>query len=192
MFIAFEGIDGCGKTTLSKKIASMKMMDWTKEPTFSSDRSNILNRGMLDSMGKEVEFIVDRFSHQEMIKKTENVVCDRYLWSGIAYCRVFNPSAYEFSKALYGHPFFRRPDCYVFVDAPVEVCYGRRRDQTKEQLRRLREAFLLTQKIVEPRSKVITIVNVGDIDDVTNELLRKLGRQWSEMSERITQECLSL
>jgi len=178
MFIVFEGIDCSGKTTLSKKLVEKMPTNWlwTKEPTFSSEEADRLNLGSKDDVGREVEFCVDRTKHQNILLQLLNhghsIVCDRYIWSGITYSKLFNPSAYEFAKTLYQHDFFIKPDYYVFVDTPIEVCIERCKDraQSEEQLSKLREFYLETKKYVDKKSKIITIESVGNIDDCVNKI----------------------
>ena len=90
MFIAFEGIDGSGKTTLSKIIAKKLSAWWTKEPT------DVFVKLMRDNPECETNpkcearyFIIDREKHIPNILDHmllhNHVVSDRYYLSTFAY-----------------------------------------------------------------------------------------------------------
>lgn len=101
MFVVFEGIDGSGKTALSKGYAEhLNRMGcdtlWTCEPTHEGEYGSAI-RAMLT--GKEpavgpqemaMLFALDRLDHLERVvrpalKAGRSVVCDRYVYSNIAY-----------------------------------------------------------------------------------------------------------
>lgn len=169
-FIVFEGIDGCGKSTLSKRLAKDLGSSWTKEPTFTSKEADALNLGSKNDVEREVEFAIDRIEHVVGLKDylesltLSHIVCDRYIWSGLAYCSMYNPAAYAFAEALYKHRFFPKPDIYIFVDTPVKICHERKQDQPLHHLEQIREAYLSTRHKVEAFSKVVSIPGVGDLD----------------------------
>ena len=128
MFIAVEGIDGSGKSTIAKALAENLYFVYTKEPTFSSEEADALNLDSKNDIEREIEFAIDRIRHMnDFLRKYEDIICDRYIWSGLAYCEKYNPVAFPFAKALYKHKFFIKPDIYIFVDTPVEVCFERKK-----------------------------------------------------------------
>lgn len=171
MFIVFEGTDGSGKTTLSKLVANKLDFPWTKEPTFSSERADELNLKSLDTAHREVEFAIDRVLHKELALM--DLVCDRYIWTGFAYCSIFNPSNLEFIKAFYGHKFFRAPDIHVFVNTPAQVCVERGRAQSLEVIERLKKAFLHTS-CAFPATPVIEIEGCGSIEDAVDRIVSRI------------------
>ncbi|ADG13525.1 thymidylate kinase [Methanocaldococcus infernus ME] len=92
MFIVFEGIDGSGKTTLSKMLAKELSGYWTCEPTDGEIGRLIrsyLSSGNIDNISLSLLFAADRVEHCKEIEKVLNsgrdVICDRYLYSSIAY-----------------------------------------------------------------------------------------------------------
>jgi thymidylate kinase len=122
-----------------------------------------------------VEFLIDRIKHQQYIREYQPLACDRYIWTGLAYCKVFSPEFYPFLESLYCHDFFDRPDHYVFVDTPIEVCMQRsNRAQTEAQLIALRQAFLDTQAVVTRHTKVIVLPATKPIDDLVKDLGKDL------------------
>jgi len=171
-FIAFEGCDGCGKSTLSKNFAEKYGYSWTKEPTFTSEQADSLNLRSKDQIEREIEFCIDRIKHQEQLQGW--VVCDRYIWSGLAYAKIFNPSAFNFIEKMYEHPFFRKPDVYVFVNTPINVCCERGREQNEEQLKAIVQAYSDTINLIEKFSKVVMVQGIGDINTCVNEIYEKI------------------
>lgn len=96
MFIAFEGIDGSGKTTISGMVRDELVKNGhnvflTREPTENIVWNDELKRGRDARSGLSLffRFTEDRFSHQEEIRKHlesgEIVLCDRFLMSSLAY-----------------------------------------------------------------------------------------------------------
>jgi len=150
MFIAFEGIDGSGKTVISKAFAESRGFLWTKEPMFDSDEADKLNELPMADEHREATFLIDRVQHQSVIQEMlvdHDVVCDRYLWSALVYSSVFSPEVYEFLLSVYTQPFFRIPDCFVFVDTPAKTCAVRRpgrssdAEKTLKSLEKLERAY---------------------------------------------------
>ncbi len=96
MFVAFEGIDGTGKTTLvsmvKKELESRGFGVFaTKEPTSRLELPEELkkSREVSSALSLFFRFTEDRFGHQdeisEHLRKGEIVLCDRYLMSSMAY-----------------------------------------------------------------------------------------------------------
>lgn len=96
MFVAFEGIDGTGKTTLvsmlRKELESRGYRVYaTREPTGSLVIPENLkgSRDVVSGLSLFFRFTEDRYRHQkelaEHLKNGEIVLCDRYLLSSMAY-----------------------------------------------------------------------------------------------------------
>lgn len=119
--INLEGIDCCGKTTLSHIIASrLDKYLAQHEPGFSSEEADRLNSANLDPWQREFYFMKDRVNHQPMLN-TWNVVLDRYILSGLAYAQTFSPQVVPMMKSVYFMPEeFKRPDVIVFIDIEPE------------------------------------------------------------------------
>jgi dTMP kinase len=185
MIIVFEGIDGSGKTTVSKLLAKKLNFTWTKEPTFTSEKADSLNKEK-DIPKREVEFLIDRIKHQDILNKNENIICDRYIWSGLSYCKVYNPTSYDFIKILYQHSYFRKPDLYIFIDTPIEVCLQRQELRSNSKvlttddivkLTILRRSYLDTKELIG--SKIEFIDGALDIDTIISnctKLVKDIGK----------------
>lgn len=179
-FIVFEGIDGCGKTTLSKLVAEKLGWEWTREPTFSSAKADRLNNKK-SSNNREVEFAIDRIMHIASLEASrKNFICDRYIWTGFVYCLKYNVGSYNFIKEFYRHKFFPKPQITIFVDTPVKVCFERaqartgKSPQSIETLEELRRIYLDTLYINENFSTVIKVSSENDIQKLAKSLVRKI------------------
>lgn len=188
MLIVFEGVDRSGKSTLSVKLCDWlnnkdmtflsnkvkgladKSFMWTKEPLFTSEEADRLNSPECDNeYGREALFFESRLNHQLLLAQN-NCVCDRYIWSGLAYAKMFSPNCYEFAKALYlNERIFVQPDLYVFVDTPIEVCHQRGPEVEVERLKKIRECYEETKAYI--KSPLITISNEYDEEISFNNLI---------------------
>lgn len=168
MLIAFEGIDRSGKTTLSvnfAKILNSNFRDeaglleidphfgdfiWTKEPSFSTEESDKLNSpGYIDEYRRERLFFESRVRHQSMLAG-KNVICDRYIWSALAYMKRFSPNCFRFGKELYlSDRLFTNPDLYVFLNIPPEICAQRDEGMDVDILTELSEAYESTKQYIK-------------------------------------------
>jgi len=95
-FVTFEGIDGSGKSTISK-LVSEKLRSagydviWTFEPTDSTVGKYVQEciRSQSDPFVTSFTFIADRIQHckqiQEWLDEGKIVLCDRYAESTYAY-----------------------------------------------------------------------------------------------------------
>lgn len=154
MRIVLEGIDKVGKSTLSKELCRKLNQDtlegytWTKEPMFSSEEADTLNSPEYkDPVKRESLFFMSRSSHQSTMK-LKNVVCDRYIWTGISYAMVFSPQCYEFAKELYLSDLFVKPELHIFLDISPEISVLRDPQLDVNLLHKIRDSFLYNQKFM--------------------------------------------
>jgi len=182
MFIAFEGIDRSGKSTLSVKLAEYLnncMIDglikldphfgdyiWTKEPSFSKEEANLLNTpGYVDEYRRERIFFESRIRHQNFIA-AKNVICEQYLWSGIAYAYKYSPQSFRMIKELYSSEnLFIQPDLYIFLNTPVEICSERDPSLDIDVQREILEAYNKTMEYIK-----VPIINFQAIEEEQESL----------------------
>jgi dTMP kinase len=179
MFVVFEGVDRSGKSTLSKELTKLLNRDrlegyrWTKEPSFTSEQADLLNSGnILNEFERETLFYKSRVEHQEFLKQG-NIICDRYIWTGLAYARMFSPKCFEFAKSLYTSDLFIKPDLYIFVDTPIDTCLGRDSSLDRATLEGIRTAFIDTLKYVSD-TKILKIESVDSVEKTLENLVEIL------------------
>ncbi len=145
-FIVLEGLDGSGTTTQLKKIVERFDMDRknvhaTFEPTgspFGKQVRSVLRKELVTTpLALALLFAADREDHlynpvhgiTGRIQKGETVICDRYLFSSLAYQSI--ECGYEKIAALNDFPY---PRFIFYIDTPTEVCMDRihTRDEEKE------------------------------------------------------------
>lgn len=141
LFIAFEGIDGCGKSTQVKLLAAALRADGhrvyvTFEPTDSPIGSlirNIFNHRIeADHRTIAGLFVADRLDHllnrtNGILKKMEEgytVITDRYYLSSYAYQGTHMPLDWVIEANAMSAELLR-PDVNVFIEVPPETCIER-------------------------------------------------------------------
>jgi dTMP kinase len=137
-FIVLEGLDGAGTTTQMQLLADRLTRDRTPhvatwEPT--DGPIGTLIRSILAQEAKAhprtiaLLFAADRSEHlyapgsgiEARARKGEVVICDRYLFSSLAYQSI--ECGLEYVQGL--NAGFPLPQCTIFLDTPVEVCQQR-------------------------------------------------------------------
>lgn len=147
--ITFCGLDGCGKTTMMKRLIAELEKDHklfvTKQPTNAVRNSEIFrtymdcpNHDAFDYRSLSLLAASDRLQHVNKIiepemKQGKIVLSDRYFYSCLANLRArgFEEDAwiYEIAESVV------KPDIAFFFDVPVEeaVARVRRRPEEKER-----------------------------------------------------------
>jgi thymidylate kinase len=108
-------------------------------------------------------------THQKLLAG-KNVVCDRYLWSGIAYAHKYSPGCFRLLKELYlSESLFMQPDLYILVDTPPQVCFERDASLDLDVLKELRTSYMLTREYV--RTPVIVTEGVNGEESAMQALI---------------------
>lgn len=140
-FIAFEGIDGSGKSTQIKKLGERlralgKNVYCTKEQTDSPIGSLIhsvmTGRIVTDNRVIAALFVADRLDHLlnpidgilERINSGETVITDRYYFSSYAYHSVDMPMKWVIDSNSQSAELLK-PTCNIFIDIPASVAIER-------------------------------------------------------------------
>ncbi len=134
LFVALEGIDGTGKTTLismlDKSLAEVFDVLITKEPSdtvYGKKLRESFDKGRL-SPEEELElFVKDREEHIKNIvmpnlKQNRIVITDRYFFSNIAYQGAYGVDIETIKKA---NKHFPLPDIVIFLHLDVETALNR-------------------------------------------------------------------
>ncbi|HIH00787.1 TPA: dTMP kinase [Thermoplasmata archaeon] len=192
-FIVIEGIDGCGKSTVSKAVAERfgPRAVLTREPTDSW-----LGRAVREGASEEVSpyldallFMADRANHTleiaEHLGNGKVVVCDRYYHSTVAY-----QTAYLNRRALGDHfdwlleantRISIHPDITFLLTVGPEDALGRighrgelSRFEKADFLREVQENYLRLARIDQT---IVQIDASQPMDEVVGRVLRILGER---------------
>jgi len=168
MFITLEGIDGSGKTSISRMLKeyfenSSKKVYLTEEPTqMIFDVKSIMEKD-LDAFTRTFIFMADRVEHIKLIREKLSldyiVICDRYVDSTFAYQgailkNIFNgmENAYLYMNSIY-KPFSLEPDKIIYLDVRPDLGLKRIESRKREifekvnYLEDVRNFYLFLSKI---------------------------------------------
>lgn len=204
LFIAFEGIDGSGKTTQVKLLADNLTKAGhhvysTFEPTDSPIGTmirNILNHKIeADHRTIAALFVADRLNH--LLNKTDGilkkmkegytVITDRYYFSSYAYHGAHMPinwviAANSLSAGLL------RPDLNIFIDIDPELCMQRLtagrnntdRFETKENLFLVRDKYKEAIKMLKSKERIF----ITNGDRSPEVIAADIWKEISKMTKR--------
>jgi len=175
VFICIEGIDGSGKTTQAHRLVktlTKKGYDavYTTEPSKGTYgkiiRKHILQgNNRVPTVVEAVLFAADRVDHVEnevkpLLKAGKTVVCDRYVYSSIAYQGAVNLNQ-EWIRELNKHAV--KPDLAVYIDVLPKIVINRikRRKSVMETLQTQENVRKLYLKLVEEKQLVMVDGNVS-------------------------------
>ena len=180
LFISFEGIDGCGKSTQIDLLAEYftkqkKSIVKTEEPggtQGSYEIRKILLRENNFHWSVETEtllFMAARNDHVEKVIKpaieaNKIVICDRFMDSTMVYQGMRSPKAKKFSLMLFEHIGIN-PDITFLIDMDPEIALNRALNRATEEDRfenygidfqhQLRKNFLAIAHDNNKRIKII-------------------------------------
>lgn len=195
IFIAFEGIDGCGKSTQIRKFVDYLFnkdkhhhIILTREPYKDTNIRKILREDK-DPLSKADEianlYVEDRKKHVEEViipnlEKGNFVVSDRYKLSTMTYQTAQGLSMIDLLKRHSGMPI---PDATFVVDLSAVECARRmkkdsERDSGKEHkfeadlnfLENVRKNYFKAKEML-PEEKIFIIDGNRDIDEITKEII---------------------
>ncbi len=185
--IILEGIDGCGKSTVAKRLAKAlgENVVLTREPTDSW-----MGKAVKDGDGKEVSpytdallFMTDRAYHVaemvEEIKKGKLIVCDRYYHSTVAYQTASlkrKGLGDNFGWLLDANTRIAiKPDVTYLLRVPVDVALERMSDRPEksrfEKAEFLQEVSTNYDRLASMDSTIVMIDATKDPDEVLEQIL---------------------
>jgi dTMP kinase len=152
MFIVFEGIDGSGKSTQARLLTHRLTAGGldvllTREPSDGPEGRALRNLAARGDPAEEARlFAADRRRHsveviQPCLRKGLIVVCDRYVYSSLAYQGARGLPLEEIWSL--NAPFIVQPDVAFLLDVPVETAMKRlaARDDTPAAIFESRETL---------------------------------------------------
>ena len=170
LFIVFEGIDGCGKTTQANRLADMLRAEGrevvlTAEPTGLPSgkalREALSGRVKKSECEMAAMFVMDRIAHniddeigiQNLVARGVDVICDRYYYSSLAYQG--HATDYAWVKAMnVGCPEIRKPDLCIYLDLLPEESL-RRINAGRESL----EIYENTETLTKVRKQFLSVID---------------------------------
>lgn len=188
MFIVFEGLDGCGKTTqielLENKLKEngYKNIKLIREPgstKVSEEIRNILLYNKLTDIQRLFLFLASRniVTNEQIIPSIKNgdiVICDRYAPSTLAYQgygkRVADIELVHKMNNLACEQV--HPDLVIFIDVPVEECMKRMdiEDEMEKSAIPVYEKIYNGYKQLSKNLNWITIDGTQDIEEISNKI----------------------
>ena len=148
LLITFCGLDGCGKTTMIRKLENFLKTNSitpviTKQPTRYVRESEIFRKYMDSPEHDEFDYrslsllaASDRIQHSNKVilpelEKGKIVISDRYFYSCIANLRA---RGYTEDKWIHEiSEYIPKPDVAFFIDVPVSVAISRVRRRPEER-----------------------------------------------------------
>ena len=193
-FYAIEGLDGSGKTTVSRKLFQKLSEESRREVVLTAEPTDCwlgdqVRRGADEDISPYTEallFVADRATHTEKIRKWLSqgiiVLCDRYNPSTLAYQgallrREMGDEALEWLKVVSEHVIIR-PDIIFLLDLSPEKAMERlssRDTRSKfETLSYLKEVHDIYHRIAEEDSNYFLVDAARPVDEVVEEILRAI------------------
>jgi len=203
-FIAFEGIDGSGKSTQIQLLADRlnkagiyyyRTMEPTDSPIGSLIHQIMTGRMKTDNKVIAALFVADRLDHllndvngiAAKIAEGTNVITDRYYFSSYAYHSIDMPmdwviQANEQSRMIL------KPTATLFIDVDPDVAIERiaknRAHQElfekKSRLVKVRDKYLEAFKKMENVENVIIVDGNRDPEEIANDIWDKIGGYFLE------------
>ncbi len=180
LFVALEGIDGTGKTTLTsmldKSLSRFLDVLITKEPSdtvYGRKLRIAFEEGRL-SPEEELElFVKDREEHIKNIvipnlKQNRIVITDRYFFSNIAYQGAYGVDIESIKKA---NSHFPLPDIVIFLYLDVDTALNRIGDKRGNT------------NIVEKKENILKVKNIYSALEKEYKNIFKRVESYSEIEE---------
>lgn len=183
-FICIEGLDGCGKTTQAKLLASGLKSSYDAAYTAEPSRGKIgqlIKEYCLDvkergsSVVEALLFAADRFDHVNKeivpaINEGKLVISDRYVYSSLAYQGAAGLDL-KWIEIVNEHAI--RPDFAILIDVDPEIVVQRLKPKRSvmenlETQRKVREVYL---KFVE-KGELVRVDGNASKEKVAEEILK--------------------
>lgn len=198
IFIAFEGIDGSGKSTQIQMLANKIQQEGIRcyqtcepsgGPIGSLTRQILTGRIKTDNRVIAAMFAADRLDHllnevDGIVSKVKEGICvitDRYYFSSYAYHSVDVPMDWviktneESAKVL-------RPDVTVFIDIDADTAMDRINKnrfhtelfEKKSRLEKVRNNYLKAFELLKNEEKVIIVDGTKTVEEIAEEIWKQV------------------
>ena len=199
LFITFEGIDGCGKTTQAQRLERRLEEEGNaplllREPggtPISEDIRKVLLNPENSSMAPENEALLLAASRSQLLKeviiprieKGTIILCDRYIDSTLAYQGFGRDLPQEWLRQINRHGFeLAIPDKTFLFDLPVDVALSRLGDRQRDRieatgvdfLEKVRNGFLTLAE--QESDRYIILDSQNQIEELEKEISSQVLR----------------
>ncbi|MBV0899280.1 MAG: dTMP kinase [Wolbachia endosymbiont of Fragariocoptes setiger] len=196
MFITFEGIDGCGKTTQSKLLAKYLGQIYgennvilSREPggtDFAEKIREILLFDSINSISELLLIVSARYEHIKnlllpALERGKIVICDRFIDSTIAYQGYGLGVDTELIQKLHDLLNVRSPDITFILDISVDIALSRADDKNKYEkmnidlYTKIRKGFQNIALNNRNRCHIINDIEVKSVKQIYNEVVAILS-----------------
>lgn len=199
LFITFEGIDGCGKSTQARRL-QQKLEEQGNAPLLlrepggtpiSEDIRKVLLNPENSSMAPENEALLLAASRSQLlkeviiphIKKGTIILCDRYIDSTLAYQGYGRDLPQEWLRQINRFAFeLAIPDRTFLFDLPVDVALSRLGDRQRDRieatgvnfLEKVRNGFLTLAE--QESDRYIILDGQNQIEELEKEISSQVLR----------------
>lgn len=186
LLIVLEGIDQCGKTTISKllknKLEELNLKTIIQTfPDKSTLIGNVINsylQGNTKLSPQESHLLYSLNRHEkksfmeEKLYNNYNIICDRYIFSGIAYSLA---NGLDYNFCLNTEQYLIKPDLTFYFDIPISETNKRRKSLKTD----IYETSNFQSKVKEAYSKIKNkdwiIINAEQTpEEITNIILKHI------------------
>ena len=186
LLIVLEGIDQCGKTTISKllknKLEELNLKTIIQTfPDKSTLIGNVINsylQGNTKLSPQESHLLYSLNRHEkknfmeEKLYNNYNIICDRYIFSGIAYSLA---NGLDYTFCLNTEQYLIKPDLIFYFDISITETNKRRKSLKTD----IYETSNFQTKVKEAYSKIknkdwIIISSQQTPEEITNIILKHI------------------
>ena len=199
LFIVFEGIDGCGKSTQLKNLVTAlqqrgRSVFATAEPT-STPTGKMLRAALSGTDPRTPAemaalFTLDRIHHNkgkggidEALAAGMDVISDRYYYSSLAYQGSL--TSYEWVRGMNCDcPEIRKPDLCIFLDLAPDKCLERISQnrlvteiyEEKTRLERYRKRYFEIFEMLKFTDNIAVIDTDKAVEEIAEEVYSKVSK----------------
>lgn len=199
-FIAFEGIDGCGKSTQAKRLADRLIQKGDTVHLTAEPSTRPIGKMIRDIFAHKMDaddrtiaalFVADRLdhviNHEEGIlanlEKGITVICDRYYLSSYAYQGSLVPLDWVMNaNALCVE--LAKPTIHIYIDIPVELSFERlqnsravlERYETMENLKRVRDMYIKVITLLKEQEHLVILDGTKSVKAIAEDVWEEVRR----------------